>query len=183
MIHEEQARLNCQYETNPQVIKDYHKNLAEIESLDNEITKFTKELESMQVMAVTWADNFRLRLTPYTSLDYPAVCGVIAWSIIHFLILMTLDNGLNCRPVHQLSWTPQLWGRSSKDWRRSLAYRPYLPHRLKSTLCLEDGWYHWNNCWNVLMNNTSSSSGAWVVLDRYVEEHSERPPASKCLKT
>ena len=53
MIHEEQARLNCQYETNPQVIKDYHKNLAEIESLDNEITKFTKELESMQVMAVT----------------------------------------------------------------------------------------------------------------------------------
>jgi len=46
-IHEEQARLQCQFETNPGVIKDYKRNKKEIIDLTQQIEDQTKELETM----------------------------------------------------------------------------------------------------------------------------------------
>lgn len=39
LIHEEQARLNCQYESDPQVIKNYERNKKDITSLGKEVNR------------------------------------------------------------------------------------------------------------------------------------------------
>lgn len=48
LIHEEKARLNCQYETNPQVVHDFNRNVEEINGLSKEVEQQALELEEMQ---------------------------------------------------------------------------------------------------------------------------------------
>nr|XP_047139503.1 structural maintenance of chromosomes protein 5 isoform X1 [Hydra vulgaris] len=47
LIHEQQAKLDCQYETNPLVVLDYEKNKKEINTLDTEIKKTSELLADM----------------------------------------------------------------------------------------------------------------------------------------
>ncbi|XP_057299997.1 structural maintenance of chromosomes protein 5-like [Hydractinia symbiolongicarpus] len=48
LIHEEQARLNCQYESDPQVIKNYERNKKDITALGKEIDELSSQLNDLQ---------------------------------------------------------------------------------------------------------------------------------------
>lgn len=48
MIYEQKTRLDCQFETNPLVVKDYDKNTKEIARLERELSKTDEQVQEIQ---------------------------------------------------------------------------------------------------------------------------------------